>query len=52
MHNVQPVRTIYLSGPIMDEHLGVAREWRDSAKILLQEKFRMLDPMRRKFIDR
>ena len=52
MHNNQSLRTIYLSGPIMDEHLGTAREWRDSAKIMLKEKFRMLDPMRRQFIDR
>lgn len=52
MHQEEKVRTIYLSGPIMDEHLGIAREWRDSAKKMLQDKFRTLDPMRRKFIDR
>lgn len=45
-------KTIYLSGPIMDEHEGVAREWRDAAKLLLGENFRLLDPMRRKFVDR
>ena len=26
---------IYLSGPIMDEHEGVARAWREEAKRLL-----------------
>lgn len=45
-------KTIYLSGPIMDEHEGTAREWRETAKKLLGEKFRLLDPMRRKFVDR
>lgn len=43
---------IYLSGPIMDEHDGVAREWREAAKNLLGENFDLLDPMRRKFVDR
>ena len=45
-------RKIYLSGPIMDESAGVAREWRNTAKLLLGEKFQLLDPMRRKFVDR
>ena len=45
-------KTIYLSGPIMDEHLGEARAWRETAKTELQENFRMLDPMRRQFVDR
>lgn len=45
-------RKIYLSGPIMDESAGVAREWRNTAKSLLGEKFQLLDPMRRKFVDR
>jgi len=45
-------KIIYLSGPIMDEHEGTARAWRDDAKKLLKEKFRTLDPMRRKFVDR
>ena len=45
-------KTIYLSGPIMDEHSGAARQWRDVAKGALSEQFRMLDPMRRKFVDR
>ncbi len=45
-------KIIYLSGPIMDEHAGIAREWRDTARELLKERFRLLDPMRRKFIDR
>lgn len=45
-------KTIYLSGPIMDEHEGAAREWRNAAKGLLKDSFRILDPMRRKFVDR
>ena len=45
-------QTIYLSGPIMDEHEGLAREWREAAKSLLGKDFRLLDPMRRKFVDR
>ena len=44
--------TIYLSGPIMDEHEGAARDWRNAAKGLLGNEFRILDPMRRKFVDR
>ncbi len=47
-----PRKTIYLSGPIMDEYSGAAREWRDAARSLLAERFRLLDPMRRKFVDR
>ncbi len=46
------MKTIYLSGPIMDEHLGEARAWRESAKAQLSAKFRILDPMRRDFKDR
>lgn len=45
-------KLIYLSGPIMDEHEGTARQWRTSAKNMLKENFRLLDPMRRKFVDR
>ena len=45
-------KVIYLSGPIMDEHSGIARQWRDSAKVQLAENFKLLDPMRRKFVDR
>ena len=45
-------KTIYLSGPIMDEHEGIAREWRITAKQILGADFRILDPMRRKFVDR
>jgi len=45
-------KVIYLSGPIMDEHLGTAREWREAAKKLLGDSFHLLDPMRRKFVDR
>jgi nucleoside 2-deoxyribosyltransferase len=36
----------------MDEHEGTARAWRDTAKGLLDKMFRMLDPMRRKVVDR
>ena len=46
------MKTIYLSGPIMDEHLGTAREWREDAKAQLSEHFALLDPMRRNFKDR
>ena len=46
------VKTVYLSGPIMDEAEGTAREWRETAKELLKDRFRLLDPMRRKFVDR
>ena len=34
--------TIYLSGPIMDEHAGLAREWRQEAKQLLKEKLEVM----------
>ena len=46
------LKTIYLSGPIMEEHDGIAREWRETAKSLLRNDYRLLDPMRRKFVDR
>lgn len=36
----------------MDEHLGTAREWRESAKGKLSSQFKLLDPMRRNFKDR
>lgn len=36
----------------MDEHAGLAREWREEAKKLLKDEFKLLDPMRRKFVDR
>ena len=45
-------KVIYLSGPIMDEYAGLARQWRDAAKNQLAGKFKLLDPMRRKFVDR
>ena len=45
-------KTIYLSGPIMDVHAGEARQWRDTAKAQLGDCCRMLDPMRRNFVDR
>lgn len=45
-------KTVYLSGPIMDEHEGEAREWRQTARRLLVPYFRVLDPMRRNFKDR
>ncbi|MCQ2352375.1 MAG: nucleoside 2-deoxyribosyltransferase [Victivallaceae bacterium] len=43
---------IYLSGPIMDEQPGVARDWREWVKSRLAGRFLLLDPMRRKFVDR
>ena len=45
-------KTIYLSGPIMDEHQEAARSWRDTVKERLGGKYRLLDPMRRDFRDR
>ncbi len=45
-------KTVYLSGPIMDEHEGEAREWRSKANELLKNHFRILNPMRRNFKDR
>ena len=45
-------KKIYLSGPIMDEQSGAAREWREQVKKLLGKDFQLLDPMRRKFVDR
>ena len=45
-------KKIYLCGPIMDEHEGHARAWRDRAKKLLGRHFILLDPMRRDFKDR
>ncbi len=45
-------KVIYLSGPIMDEHEGHAREWRDKATKELEKHFLLLDPMRRNFKDR
>ncbi len=46
------MKTAYLSGPIMDEHEGVARKWREIAKFLLAPHFRLLNPMRRNFRDK
>lgn len=46
------MKTVYLSGPIMDEHEGSARKWRDIARSLLSSDFRLLDPMRRNFRDK
>lgn len=45
-------KKIYLCGPIMDEHDGVARAWRQEAIRLLGNDFILLDPMRRNFKDR
>lgn len=36
----------------MDEASGSARQWRESVKEQLGDKFLLLDPMRRKFVDR
>ena len=52
MNMKDPKKTVYLSGPIMDAHEGTAREWRETAKKLLGANFHLLDPMRRKFVDR
>ncbi len=46
------MKKIYLCGPIMDEHEGEARAWREEAKKMLAGKFKLLDPMRRNFKDR
>ena len=46
------MKKIYLCGPIMDEQEGTAREWRTVATETLQERFLILDPMRRNFKDR
>ena len=46
------MKTIYLSGPIMDEQEGIAREWRETAKVILASDFILLDPMRRSFRDK
>ena len=45
-------KKIYLCGPIMDEHAGHAREWREKARKELGGNFVLLDPMRRNFKDR
>jgi nucleoside 2-deoxyribosyltransferase len=45
-------KTIYLSGPIMDEHPELARTWRQRATESLGDQFQLLDPMRRNFKDR
>ncbi|HMO03085.1 MAG TPA: nucleoside 2-deoxyribosyltransferase domain-containing protein [Kiritimatiellia bacterium] len=45
-------KKIYLCGPIMDEHEGEARAWREKATELLKQHFVLLDPMRRNFKDR
>jgi len=45
-------KIVYLSGPIMDEHEGAARQWRQVAHDLLKDHFSILDPMRRNFKDR
>ena len=46
------MKNIYLCGPIMDEHEGEARKWREQAKKDLGNEFNLLDPMRRNFKDR
>ncbi len=45
-------KKIYLSGPIMDEHVDAARTWRERATAALRDQFVILDPMRRNFKDR
>lgn len=46
------MKKIYLCGPIMDEHEGEARSWREAAHKSLGRSFMLLDPMRRNFKDR
>lgn len=46
------MKKIYLSGPIMDEHVKAAQTWREIAKTRLHDHFILLDPMRRNFKDR
>ena len=46
------MKKIYLCGPIMDEHDGRARAWREVANNQLKHSFVILDPMRRNFKDR
>ena len=45
-------KKIYLSGPIMDEHVDTAKTWRERATAELRDQFIILDPMRRNFKDR
>ena len=49
---MQEQKTIYLSGPIMDEHPEAAKTWRERATDKLKDDFIILDPMRRNFKDR
>ena len=46
------MKIVYLSGPIMDEQKGAARQWRDVARSVLSPHFKILDPMRRNLRDR
>jgi len=46
------MKKVYLSGPIMDEHVGDARDWRNYVKSRVSDKFLLIDPMRRNFKDR
>ncbi len=46
------MKKIYLCGPIMDEQEGTAKEWRTIAQEQLDDRFVLLDPMRRNFKDR
>lgn len=50
--NGMTMKTIYLSGPIMDEDHSMAHTWRQAARESLQDRFLLLDPMRRNFKDR
>ena len=45
------MKQIYLCGPIMAEHEGTARNWRQAAINELSSSFIILDPMRRNFKD-
>ena len=46
------MKKIYLCGPIMDQHDGEARAWREIAEEKLNSDFVLLNPMRRNFKDR
>src|SRR6202789_117063 len=45
------IRTIYLCGPIMDDHPEATKDWRTRAKERLAGRFILLDPLRRNFRD-
>lgn len=48
----ESLKSIYLSGPIMDAEADEGVTWRKRAKERLSGRFVLLDPMRRNFRDR